>query len=112
MLPVAVHEQHGAAPGVIEAGKQRGFLAEIARQREHLEVEAGRGQCLGNAQRSIPAAVVDIDHLDLKPARSMEPLCRLADPAMERRKAAGFIVKRHDDREPAVRRGAHRYGRT
>ena len=39
MLAVAVHEQHGAAPGVIEARHQRRFLAEIARQRHHLDVE-------------------------------------------------------------------------
>ena len=40
MLAVAVDEQHGAEPGVIEAGEQRRFLAEIARQRHHLDVEA------------------------------------------------------------------------
>ncbi len=31
MLAVAIDEQHGAAPGMIEAGKQRRLLAEIAR---------------------------------------------------------------------------------
>ena len=42
VLAVAVHEQHGAAPGVVEARHQRGFLAEIARQRNHLNVESNR----------------------------------------------------------------------
>ena len=39
MLAVAVHEQHGAEPGMVEAGEQGGLLAEIARQRDHLDVE-------------------------------------------------------------------------
>ena len=39
MLSVAVDEQHGAEPGVIEAGEQRRLLAEIARQRQQLNVE-------------------------------------------------------------------------
>ena len=39
MLAVAVHEQHRAEAGVVEAGQQRRLLAEIARQRDHLHVE-------------------------------------------------------------------------
>ena len=39
MLAVAIHEQHGAEPGMIEAGEQGGLLAEIARQGDHLDVE-------------------------------------------------------------------------
>ena len=30
MLAVAIHEQHGAAAGMVEAGDERGLLAEIA----------------------------------------------------------------------------------
>jgi len=30
MLTVAVHEQHCAAPGMVQSRHQRGFLAEIA----------------------------------------------------------------------------------
>ena len=39
MLAVAVHEQHRAAPRMVEPRHQGGFLAEIARQRHHLNVE-------------------------------------------------------------------------
>ena len=39
MLAVAVHEQHGAEPGMVEAGEQGRLLAEIARQRHHLDIE-------------------------------------------------------------------------
>ena len=34
MLAVAVHEQHGAEPRVVEPGEQRRLLAEIARERD------------------------------------------------------------------------------
>ncbi len=44
MLAVAVHEQHRAAPGMVEPRHQGGFLAEIARQRHHLNVERRRRQ--------------------------------------------------------------------
>src|SRR5262249_42905120 len=36
VLPVGVHKQYRTVAGVIEPGKQRRFLAEIARQRYHL----------------------------------------------------------------------------
>jgi len=39
MLPVAVHEQHRAEAGVVEAREQRGLLAEVAGQRNDLDVE-------------------------------------------------------------------------
>ena len=40
MLSVAVDEHHGAETGMVEAGEQRRLLAEIARQRHHLDVDA------------------------------------------------------------------------
>ena len=62
MLAVAVDEEHGAAPGMIEAGEQRRLLAEIARQRHHLDVERVGRQAAGDGERAVAAAVVDIDH--------------------------------------------------
>ena len=52
MLAVAVHEQHGAEPRMIEAGEQRRFLAEIARQRDDLHVEASAGSACATASVS------------------------------------------------------------
>jgi hypothetical protein len=61
MLAVAVHEQHGAAPGMVESGHQGGFLAEIARQRHHLDVERIGGKPARDASGASAAAVIDVD---------------------------------------------------
>ena len=52
MLAVAVDEHHGAEPGMIEAGEQRRLLAEIARQRHHLDVDARAGSSRATASVS------------------------------------------------------------
>ena len=52
MLSIAVDEQHGTEPGVIEAGEQRRLLAEIARQRQQLNIER-RGQQLVSDRKPI-----------------------------------------------------------
>ena len=61
MLTVAVHEQHGAEPGMIEAGEQGGLLAEIARQCDHLDIERIGDERMGDSAGAIGAAVVDIN---------------------------------------------------
>ena len=68
MLAVAVDEQHGAEPGVIEAGEQGRLLAEIARQRDDLDVERPGRQRAGDAAGCVAAAVVDIDDFEREPA--------------------------------------------
>ena len=69
MLAVAVHEQHRAAPRMVEAGEQRRLLAEIARQRHHLDIEPVAGRARAIASVSSLAAVVDVDHLAGERAR-------------------------------------------
>ena len=49
VLAIAVHEQDGAEAGVVEAGEKRGFLAEIARQRDDLNIERQRRQALATS---------------------------------------------------------------
>ena len=105
MLAVAVHEQHGAEAGMIEAGEQRRLLAEIARQRDDLDVERHRRQAIGDCAGGVAAAVVDIDHFGGEPARVLEPARDLGDPPVQRGQAVGLVEHRHDDRQ-AGRRGA------
>ena len=62
MLAVAVDEQHRAQPRVVETGQQRRLFAEIARQRHHLDVECDGRQRVGDRQRVVAAAVIDINH--------------------------------------------------
>ena len=58
MLAVAVHEQDGAEAGVIEPGEQRRFLAEIARQRNHLNVErvGGKPRATASVASRLPSS--------------------------------------------------------
>ena len=44
VLAVAVHEQHRAAAGMVQPRHQGCFLAEIARQRHHLDVKCVGGK--------------------------------------------------------------------
>ena len=98
MLAVAVHEQHGAEPGMVETGKQGGLLAEIARQRDHLDIERVGDQRLGELAGRIGAAVVDIDDFGRQAALDLEPARHLGDALVQGGEALGLVVDRHDDR--------------
>src|SRR5580700_5597905 len=62
MLAVAIDEQRGAEPGMVEAGEQGRFLAEIARQRDDLNVDGAGGELMNDSECVVAASVVDIDH--------------------------------------------------
>ncbi len=63
VLAIAVDEQHRAEPRMVESGEQGGFLAEIARERDHLHVEMRSRQLARDREGGIAAAIVHIDHL-------------------------------------------------
>src|ERR1043166_9768802 len=92
-----VHEQPRAEAGVVEPGWERRFLAEIARERDHLQVERGRGQRSGKIKRVVAAAVIDIDDLDGEAALCRELARDLGEARVKRREALGLVVERHDD---------------
>ena len=98
MLAVAIHEQHGATPGVVEPRHQRGLLAEIARQRHHLNVERLGGKFACDAERGVGAAVIDIDHLAGEAVAVLQRFCQFAEPGVQRGESGGLIIQRHDDR--------------
>ena len=100
VLAVAVDEQRGAEPGVIEAGHQRRLLAEVARQRKHLHVECFRRQRAGDREAVVAAAVVDVDHLAGEAALLAQPPRHRGEPLVETREAGGLVVDRHHDRQP------------
>ena len=103
MLAVAVDEQNGAEPGVIETtGEQRGLLAEIARQRHHLDVEAARGQAAGDGKRAVAAAIVDIDHFAGQRTYGRKPWRDLDQTGMQALERGRFVVERHDNRKAVL----------
>ena len=98
MLAVAVHEQHGAPPCMVQPRHQGRFLAEIARQRHHLHVERIRCEAIGNCERRIGAAVVDIDDLAGKAVAPPEHARQIHDPLMQSREPRRLVINRNDDR--------------
>ncbi len=83
MLAVAIHEQHGAEPGMIEPGEQGGFLAEIARQRDDLHIERQGRQGPGDVAGVVGAAVVDIDDLDRQIVFALQKARHLGDALVQ-----------------------------
>src|SRR5207237_4137590 len=67
MLTIAVHEQDGPATGMVQSRHQSGFLAEIARQRDHLNIERIGRKPTRDGEGGIGAAVIDIDDLAVEP---------------------------------------------
>ena len=112
MLAVAVDEQHRAVARMFEAGEQGGFLAEIARQRNHLHVDAAGGQGARDRKSIVARSVVDIDEFATKPARALQlargrrPACHAgaASPAASLKQ--GTTIDR-----PALRLAARACGR-
>src|SRR5262249_33692393 len=103
MLSVAVDKQHGAEPGVIEAGEQRRLLAEIARERDNLNIDGRGRQLLSDRKRLVAAAVVDIDHLASESALSAKRERNLGEGGMQTRERSRFVVNGNDDGETGRR---------
>jgi hypothetical protein len=68
MLAVTIHEQDAAHARMIEAGDEGGFLAEIARKGDHLNIERLGGKTARSGKGCVAAAVIDIHHLGCKAA--------------------------------------------
>ena len=102
MLAVAIHEQHGAEPRMIETRQQRRLLAEIARQRHDLDVERLGRQGVRHGQTVVAAAVIDIDHLGRKTALLPQLAGDLGELRVKLRKADALVEHRHDDRQPGL----------
>jgi hypothetical protein len=104
MLAVAVHEQHRAAPRMVQPRHQRGFLAEIARQRHHLNVERLGAKPARDGERRVGAAVVDIDDLAGKAVALPQRFGEAAKPLVQKRQPGRLVVHGYDDRQPLRRR--------
>ena len=92
---------------MIEAGEQRRLLAEIARQRDDLDVEAVGRKFARGRERGIAAAVVDIDDLGRSPRVRLEargPPRRCARAG--RRDCCRLVEQRNHDRKAGLRPAA------
>ena len=110
MLAVAVHEQHGAEPGMVETGEQGRLLAEIARQRDHLDIERIGRQRIGDTVGGIGAAVIDINDFGAQVALDLEPARHFGNALVQGGEALGLVEYRHDDRQAGRGRRSRRAG--
>ena len=109
MLAVAIHEQHGAEPRMIETRQQGRFLAEVARQRHDLDVQCLGRQGVRHSQAVVAAAVIDIDHLGRKPALLPQLAGNLGELRVKLREAGALVEHGHDDRQPGLGLAAGRH---
>ncbi len=78
VLEVAVHDEHGLAPGLGQAGRDRDLVAEVPRQREPEEPPVGHVRLDDLGPRAVARAVVDEQDLGLD-AHLVESLGEAAD---------------------------------
>src|SRR5205807_8815510 len=95
---------------MIETGEQSGLLAEIAGERDDLDIEIVGWERARRRERGVAAAVVDIDHLGSKAAFGLERAGDLDNAGVKRRKACCLVEQRHDDRKPGLRKAARARG--
>ena len=105
MLAVAVHEQQRAALRVIQARHQGGFLAEIARQRNHLHVQCDGGKRAGEVERVIGAAVIDINDFAGEAEALPQLYRKRTETFVQLLEPGGFVVNGDDDRQTLRGRG-------
>jgi hypothetical protein len=94
ILQVHVHGDHCIAGGVFQAGKQRRFLAEIAREVDQQHLFIDLCQRLGLLSRPVSTAVVDEHDLDLTRVKFQFATHRL----MEQTDRLLFIEYRNNQR--------------
>ncbi len=104
MLAVAIHEQHGAEPRMIETRQQGRFLAEVARQRHDLDVQGLGRQGMRHRQAVVAAAVIDVDHLGRQATLLSQLAGNLGKPRVKPCEAGALVEHGDDDRQPGVGR--------
>ena len=62
MLEIGVQDRHGPSAGMVEAGSNGDFLAEVPAERHGPEPRIGAVEVSDHGQRIVGAAIVDEDH--------------------------------------------------
>ena len=81
---------------------QRCLLAEVARQRNNLDIERVGSKPARNRQRLIPAAIVDVDDFSDQPPAVAQRSRNLDDAGVQPRQVPGLVVDRHYDGQASV----------
>ena len=104
ILEVGVEHHHGVAAGVVQAGRERGLVAEVARQVDDAHPRVALGQPLEHRRRAVAGAVVDQHQLERK------SLQRGADARVELLDRRLLVVDGRDDAHQVERPGVRLRG--
>ena len=96
VLQVGVDQDHGGAGGFVDAGGERGFLAEAPGEIDDAHAWVAGGDVDQPAERVVAAAVVDADDLETDRLDRFEDRQRRGKERVD-----GFflVVERHDERD-------------
>src|SRR6266404_4857232 len=103
ILQVRVHHHDRLAVRVIEAGGDRGLVAEVPRDGEDAVSRLARGERAQQLERVVLRSVVDEDHLCLE----AEPLQELLQPRVQSRNHGFFVVDGKDEAQLRPDDGRH-----
>ena len=95
VLQVAIHGDDDVALGFVEAGRERGGLAEVAAQADHLEVAVGLHQVGEEFEAAIVGGVVDEEDL-VGPLQLFE---NRGEAVVQREYGGLLVVDRNHDRQ-------------
>jgi hypothetical protein len=100
VLQVAVEQRDDLAARLLEAGRQRHLVAEVAREDEHDHARVALRPVAQELAGAVARSVVDGDDLDVGVEGGGAP----RDPFRERRHDRLLVEERDDDREERTRR--------
>ena len=84
---------------MIKASEQRGFLAEISRQGNNLDVERDCGQRFCDVGRVVAAAVIDIHDFNTQATPGLQIARDLGNPLVQAGQTFRLIEQRHHHRQ-------------
>ena len=92
ILPIGIQDQYCARVHLVQAGRQRQFLAEVARQAQQGNRSVFTCQALHDFPGAIGTAVIHIEHPAL---HAIQPLEHGSNAWMQGRKRLRFVARRH-----------------
>ena len=102
ILQVDVHRDQDVAPGVVDAGGERGLLAEVARQVDHPDAAVARAAVEQVGERVVARAVVHEHDLEAQAGALEERLDRRQEDVDQ----LLLVEHRHDQRQQRIGRPA------
>jgi hypothetical protein len=96
---------------MVEAGEKRGLFAEVARQRDDLDIEPVGGKLKRCGERAVAAAVIHVNHLGRKAASCLQRARHVEDASVQRGEIIRLVEQGNHERQAGIRPAAWACGR-